>query len=82
MRTNDGLTLRGCTPEEMVEELRASSRSPGLTLGNFMDEMASRTLLLTGHRVRTRTAQGFIEDLVAAGVLLVDDEVDNPSQEE
>jgi hypothetical protein len=68
--TIDGLALRGRTPEEIIEELRATSRSPGRTTAQFMDEMASRTLLLTGHRVRTRTAEDFIADLVAAGMLL------------
>jgi hypothetical protein len=62
--TIDGLALRGRTPEEIIEELRATSRSPGRTTAQFMDEMASRTLLLTGHRVRTKLVFRGVADVI------------------
>lgn len=73
MHTNDGLELLGKTPKEVVRELRASSHAPGNGETDFMQLLASRVALQTGKRVRSGSAEEFIEDLMAAGFLLEDD---------
>lgn len=70
MMTNDGMVLRGQTPEAIVDELHRNSFSPCQSRHQFMEEVASRTLLQTGSRVRTTSPRAFIEDLQAAGILL------------
>ena len=74
MMTNDGQLIKATEPELIVDELNASSWASCATRRQFMEEVASRALLQTGKRVRTRTPAQFIEDLIAAGLLKEEEE--------
>ena len=69
MRTNDGIELRGGTPEEIVRELHKMSRAPCATDAEFMHQMAGRVALQTGKRISAATAAEFVRSLVAVGLL-------------
>lgn len=70
MRTNDGIELRGQTPEELLRELHKTSRAPCATDAEFMHQMAGRAALQTGKRISARSVDEFIRSLVAAGILI------------
>lgn len=73
MRTNDGIELLGHTPEEILRELHKMSRSPCATDAEFMHQMAGRVALATGKKVSARSAEEFVQSMVAVGALLEDD---------
>lgn len=72
MRTNDGMVLRGATPEELVEELWKSSFDAPKTRRAFMTETARRVENLMGKPIRCSSPEAFVEDLVLAGFLADD----------
>jgi hypothetical protein len=70
MRTREGQELRGGSPEEIVADLHSKSFTPEANDKAFMREVGRRTILQTGHRIRTTNADVFIQDLLALGLLL------------
>lgn len=76
MRTQDGLELiaRSDDPINVVNELRATSRRPGRSRAEFMQLAAGRAKLQTGKPIRSDSAEHFVADLLAAGLLIDDDQ--------
>jgi hypothetical protein len=87
MRTSDGIELmaRADDPVNVVNELRACSRRPGRSRAEFMQLAAGRASLATGKPVRSDSAEHFVADLLAAGLLLDETETEtrgDPHDEE
>lgn len=77
MRTNNGEALHAGTddPTAVVDELRAGSRSDaGLTRYAFRQRVGDRVSSQFGQRVRVTSDAEFVEDLLAIGFLVGDDE--------
>jgi hypothetical protein len=74
IRTNDGKTLRSTNPADVVEELNDISFSPEPTPGKFMTESAGRILAFSGAKIRTDSAEHYVEDLFSYGFLNTDEE--------
>lgn len=72
LRTRDGDYVLGETAEDQARELHKMSRSPCSTDYDFRRETASRAVMQTGCNVRFDTAEHFISDLVAVGILTND----------
>jgi hypothetical protein len=72
MRTKDGDILLGATAEELITELRQTSYTPTTSNRQFMADLAHRTLLQNGRRIRTDNPDNFIADLIEAGLLYED----------
>lgn len=72
MLTNDGMVLRGETPEELVDELWRSSFDAPKTRRAFITETARRVENLMGKPIRCSSVEAFVEDLVLAGFLIED----------
>jgi hypothetical protein len=70
MRTSDGIEITATEPRKMVRELRAASHLPGRSVAEFMQLAASRAALLSGKPVRSDSAENFVTDLIAAGLLI------------
>jgi hypothetical protein len=82
MRTNDGTEIKATTPDDVVTELRLSSRlTPARSNREFMREAAGRALAQTGKRVRHDSAENFIGDLLLAGLLTDDGHQDHDKGE-
>jgi hypothetical protein len=72
LRTRDGDEVFGETAEDQARELHKMSRSPCATDYDYRREMASRAVMQTGRNVRFDTAEHFISDLIAVGILTED----------
>lgn len=70
-RTLDGATFEADSAEELVDRLRADSRTPTASRAAFMREAAVRARVQTGHVVRAGDAAAFVADLIVAGLLTV-----------
>jgi hypothetical protein len=68
-RTRDGLELRGHTPYEVIEALRAASRDRRPTLRGFMSITAHAAQIQTGHTVSGETADALLDGLIRAGLI-------------
>ncbi len=68
-RLNTGETVRGEDAAAVVGQMLNVSRTPAPDLGQFMREAAARAALQTGATFRSDTAEHFLDDLVAAGLV-------------
>lgn len=68
-RTEDGLELQATTARGLVRALKRRAWSAPDRKGAYMEEVAHRVQDATGCHVRTSTAELFVADLQAAGVL-------------
>lgn len=57
------------TPESLVNQMHKSSHTQETNDQAFMVQVANRTKLQTGADVRTDTADNFVRDLIAAGMI-------------
>jgi hypothetical protein len=73
-RTNDGEELRSRNPKDVVRELRDISNTPTGSDAKFMQESADRIYAKLGRRVRHRSADEFVTDLLSAGLLINEEE--------
>ena len=68
-RTLDDVIFVASDNTDLVSQLRVDSRTPSNDLQEFMNQMARRTEIYSGHKIRTNDPDAFIADLVAAGQL-------------
>ncbi len=73
-RTNDGQSLHATRPKAVVKELHKASHTPEKDDQAFMKVTASRVRLQFDKRVRTDSAEHFVQDLLQIGLLI--DETD------
>lgn len=68
--TDDGERYTAKTPLDFVQQLKDSSRTARhITLNQFMRDAAARAEQATGFKINTRSAKGFLEGLMAAGLV-------------
>lgn len=68
--TSDGEVYKAEDALDFVQQLKDSSRmAEGLTLNQFMREVAQRAEQDTGFRIRTHCVGDFLDDLLAAGLV-------------
>lgn len=70
--TNDGITLRASAAPDVVRELNRLSHTPAISDAAFMRQTADRISAKLGVQVRHIRAEEFVEDLVGAGLLILD----------
>jgi hypothetical protein len=72
IETLDGRSYTGATLTDAIEEMRASAWAvPSDTLLDYMKGVSFRTLQWNESVVRYDTIEHFVEDLVAAGILVM-----------
>ena len=74
IRTNDGQTLVSTHPADVVNELNNMSFSPEKTPRRFMVESAGRILTFLGAKIRTDSAEHYVDDLFQFGLLNSDED--------
>jgi hypothetical protein len=74
-RTNDGQVLKTISAAEVVSELHGLSFSPCADDQEFMVQTAERVSVQFEKRVRSDSPEHFVEDLIAAGLLVAEVEV-------
>jgi hypothetical protein len=70
MRTREGHVLTGNNPEEIVASLHRYSFEKHANDRAYMLEVQRRVPIQTGDHIRADTAANFIDDLLAAGLLV------------
>jgi hypothetical protein len=67
---DDGSVMDAATPKELVSQLKNSSRfASDETLSEYMKGFQKRFLETTGHKVRVKSYEWFVEDLIQFGFL-------------
>ena len=69
-KTNDGLEVSGRDGWEVAAALRDATPTAPKMLHKYMEEVAFRAQQQTGKEIREFPAEEFIDDLVAAGLLI------------
>lgn len=73
--TDDGQRYAAKSPLAFVQQLKDSSRTAQhITLNQFMREAAARAQQTTGFKINHRSAKGFLESLLAAGLVKQEEE--------
>jgi hypothetical protein len=68
--TDDGQRYEAKTALDFVQQLKDSSRTARhITINQFMREMADRAQSMTGFKINVRSAKGFLESLIVAGLV-------------
>jgi len=65
-------TFRETTPEQLVGRLWKHAYFRSVTPWRYMREVAASVRIQTGHRVRYDTAEHFLRDLAATGLIEID----------
>lgn len=61
--------VEASSPVELVRQLARGSWAPAGSDAEWMEQAAARAELQTGHPVRHDSAEHFLEDLLAAGLV-------------
>lgn len=69
-KTEDGAEFAATSPSQLVEQLRASSRTPSTDIDDFMKQTARRCRIAKNCWIRTIDPDSFIKDLEQNGFIL------------
>lgn len=70
-KTKDGRTFTANSPTDLVEQLRADSKTESIDMNAFMVDMSRRCYMDTGANIRTHSPTLFVEDLTAGEFLFL-----------
>ena len=70
-RTLDGAIFEASTPLELIEKLRADSRSETEDIEHFMIMVSDLSNVQKAARVRIETPEAFVDDLLAAELVTI-----------
>ncbi len=69
--TKDGRTFSATSPTDLVEQLRADSKTESADLTDFMVDMSRRCYIYNGANIRTLSPTLFVADLTAEKFLFL-----------
>ncbi|MRJ09739.1 hypothetical protein EDL98_01355 [Ornithobacterium rhinotracheale] len=70
---NTNETFQALNNEDLVNQLRQTSFSPGKNNHDFMKQYARRSVLMADEDIRATDEDAFVEDLLKYGHLVIED---------